>query len=170
MDISSEKIVELLNSTREGSVWEILDIRLVSAEKDKVVATMPIGPHHRQQVGYLHGGVSVKALSEPADIAIGVEGRGSTETLGEAGKRGRTANDDPMRRVDVTVILHSETETGVEEDVERKGRSQILERRRTRLVHRQSWWFDRWPWWIDRQIMAIFSSRSCPVLDNCGLM
>ncbi|OLD79355.1 MAG: hypothetical protein AUG54_06525 [Ktedonobacter sp. 13_1_20CM_4_53_7] len=52
VDISSEKIVELLNSTREGSVWEILDIRLVSAVKDKVVATMPIGPHHRQQVGY----------------------------------------------------------------------------------------------------------------------
>jgi hypothetical protein len=62
----------------------------------------------------------VKALNEPADIAIGVEGRGSTETLGEAGKRGRTANDDPMRRVDVTVVLHSETETDVEEDVERK--------------------------------------------------
>ena len=31
----------------------------MEAEKDRVVATMPIGPNHRQQVGYLHGGVSV---------------------------------------------------------------------------------------------------------------
>jgi len=68
VDISSEKIVELLKSTREGSVWEILDIRLVSAEKDKVVATMPIGPHHRQQVGYLHGGISVVLAESLASL------------------------------------------------------------------------------------------------------
>ena len=59
MDFSSEELVERINSTREGSVWDILDIKLVSAEKDKVVATMPIGPNQRQQVGYLHGGISV---------------------------------------------------------------------------------------------------------------
>ena len=59
MEFSSDEIVAMINSTREGSVWDVLDIKLVSAEKDKVVATMPIGPHHRQQVGYLHGGISV---------------------------------------------------------------------------------------------------------------
>src|SRR5438270_12222247 len=64
MEPSSDEIVAVINSTREGSVWEILDIHLVTAEKDKVVATMPIGPHHRQQVGYLHGGISV-TLAEP---------------------------------------------------------------------------------------------------------
>jgi 1,4-dihydroxy-2-naphthoyl-CoA hydrolase len=59
VEISQEEIVAHINNTREGSVWEVLDIRLVSASKERVVGTMPIGPHHRQQVGYLHGGVSV---------------------------------------------------------------------------------------------------------------
>jgi hypothetical protein len=50
------------------------------------------------------------------------QGRGSVETLGEAGKRGRKANDEQMRRVDVSVTLLSEDETDVEEDVERSER------------------------------------------------
>jgi uncharacterized protein (TIGR00369 family) len=56
---SQEELIANINNTREGSVWNVLDIKLVEAEKDRVVATMPIGPNHRQQVGYLHGGVSV---------------------------------------------------------------------------------------------------------------
>ena len=68
MDESGNDIVELINSTREGSVWEVLDIRLVSAEKDKVVATMPVGPNQRQQVGYLHGGISVTLAESVASL------------------------------------------------------------------------------------------------------
>ena len=68
MEFTSEEIVERINSTREGSVWDVLDIRLVSAEKDKVVATMPIGPNHRQQVGYLHGGISVTLAESVASL------------------------------------------------------------------------------------------------------
>ena len=68
MEFSSEKLVELINTTREGSVWDVLDIKLISAEKDKVVATMPIGPNHRQQVGYLHGGVSVVLAESVASL------------------------------------------------------------------------------------------------------
>jgi 1,4-dihydroxy-2-naphthoyl-CoA hydrolase len=68
MDFSSEELVERINSTREGSVWDILDIKLVSAAKDKVVATMPIGPNHRQQVGYLHGGISVVLAESVASL------------------------------------------------------------------------------------------------------
>src|SRR3989440_7926018 len=68
MEFSSDEIVAVINSTREGSVWEILDIRLVTAEKDRVVATMPIGPHHRQQVGYLHGGISVTLAESVASL------------------------------------------------------------------------------------------------------
>src|SRR5258708_4014149 len=68
VDFSSEDIVALINTTREGSVWEILDIRLVSAAKDRVVATMPIGPNHRQQVGYLHGGISVVLAESVASL------------------------------------------------------------------------------------------------------
>jgi uncharacterized protein (TIGR00369 family) len=68
VEYSQEEVVARLNSTREGSVWDILDITLVSAEKDKVVATMPIGPNHRQQVGYLHGGVSVVLAESLASL------------------------------------------------------------------------------------------------------
>jgi 1,4-dihydroxy-2-naphthoyl-CoA hydrolase len=68
MEFSSEELVARINSTREGSVWDVLDIKLVSAEKDKVVATMPIGPNHRQQVGYLHGGISVVLAESVASL------------------------------------------------------------------------------------------------------
>jgi len=68
MDFSNEEVVERINTTRSGSIWEILDISLVSADRDKVVATMPIGPQHRQQVGYLHGGVSVVLAESVASL------------------------------------------------------------------------------------------------------
>ncbi|MGZ3617748.1 MAG: PaaI family thioesterase [Ktedonobacteraceae bacterium] len=68
MEFSSEELVTRINNTRDGSVWNVLDIKLVSAEKDKVVATMPIGPNHRQQVGYLHGGVSVVLAESVASL------------------------------------------------------------------------------------------------------
>jgi 1,4-dihydroxy-2-naphthoyl-CoA hydrolase len=68
VDISSEEMVAHINATREGSVWDILDIQLVYADKDKVVATMPIGPNHRQQVGYLHGGISVTLAESVASL------------------------------------------------------------------------------------------------------
>jgi uncharacterized protein (TIGR00369 family) len=68
VEFSNEEIVVRINTTREGSVWEILDIKLVSAAKDKVVATMPIGPNHRQQIGYLHGGISVVLAESVASL------------------------------------------------------------------------------------------------------
>ncbi len=68
MEYSQEELVARLNSTRKGSVWDVLDIKVVQAEKDRVVATMPIGPNHRQQVGYLHGGVSVVLAESLASL------------------------------------------------------------------------------------------------------
>lgn len=68
MEISSEEIVAHINSTREGSVWDILDIKLISAAQDKIVATMPIGPNHRQQLGYLHGGISITLAESLASL------------------------------------------------------------------------------------------------------
>jgi 1,4-dihydroxy-2-naphthoyl-CoA hydrolase len=59
LDYVPEKVIEYLNNNREGSVWEALGIQLVVAEKERLVATMTIGPNHRQQLGYLHGGISV---------------------------------------------------------------------------------------------------------------
>jgi len=68
VEISQEEIIARINNTREGSVWDVLDIKLVEAAKNRVVATMPIGPNHRQQVGYLHGGVSVVLAESIASL------------------------------------------------------------------------------------------------------
>lgn len=68
LDSSQEAFIARINSTREGSVWAALDITLVEAAKDRVVATMPIGPNQRQQVGYLHGGVSVVLAESIASL------------------------------------------------------------------------------------------------------
>lgn len=68
MDFSSEEIVARINSTRQGSVWDMLDITLISATKEKIVATMPIGPNHRQQLGYLHGGISITLAESLASM------------------------------------------------------------------------------------------------------
>lgn len=68
MDFSSADVVANINQTREGNVWDVLDITLVEAEKEKVVATMPIGPNHRQQLGFLHGGISITLAESLASL------------------------------------------------------------------------------------------------------
>ena len=68
MEYSQEELIENINNNRRESIWNVLDIQLVEAQKDRVVATMPIGPNHRQQVGYLHGGVSVVLAESLASL------------------------------------------------------------------------------------------------------
>ncbi len=68
LEDTQEKIRAYMNSHREGSIWEALDIKLVTAEKEKIVATMTIGPNSRQQLGYLHGGASVVLAESLASI------------------------------------------------------------------------------------------------------
>ena len=68
MEFSSADFIDRLNSTREGTVWDSLAITLVSATKDRLVATMPIGPNHRQQLGYLHGGISITLVESLASL------------------------------------------------------------------------------------------------------
>jgi len=68
MEFSSDEIVAHINNTREGSAWENLDIKLIFATRDKLVATMPIGPNQRQQLGYLHGGISITLAESLASI------------------------------------------------------------------------------------------------------
>lgn len=68
MELSNEEIVAHLNATREGSIWDILDILVVSVDKNRVIATMPVGPNQRQQVGYLHGGASVTLAESLASL------------------------------------------------------------------------------------------------------
>jgi len=68
LEFSSEELVKRINSTRAGSIWDALDITVVTAEKEKVVASMPIGPNQRQQAGYLHGGASLVLAESVASL------------------------------------------------------------------------------------------------------
>ncbi len=68
LEFSSEELVTRMNSTRAGSIWDVLDITVVTAEKEKVVASMPIGPNQRQQIGYLHGGASLVLAESVASL------------------------------------------------------------------------------------------------------
>lgn len=68
MEFSSDEITATINQMRQGTVWEVLDITLVEATSEKLVATMPIGPNHRQQLGYLHGGISITLAESLASL------------------------------------------------------------------------------------------------------
>ncbi len=68
MEYSQEEFITNMNSNHVESIWNVLDIKLVEAQQDRVVATMPIGPNHRQQLGYLHGGVSVVLAESLASL------------------------------------------------------------------------------------------------------
>jgi hypothetical protein len=56
--------------------------------------------------------------NEPVDVILGSEARGSRQTLGEAGKEGRSSNKAQMRRVEVTVSLHTSSQTDVEQELQ----------------------------------------------------
>jgi len=68
VEYSQEEFITNMNSNHVESIWNVLDIKLVEAQQDRVVATMPIGPNHRQQLGYLHGGVSVVLAESLASL------------------------------------------------------------------------------------------------------
>ncbi len=68
MDRLYEEFIEYANTHRQGTALEALDITVVDAASDRVVATMPIGPNHRQVIGYLHGGISVVLAETVASL------------------------------------------------------------------------------------------------------
>ena len=68
MNYSSEETAAQMNRLQQGSAADMLEIKIVSADKDKVVATMPVGPKQRQPLGYLHGGVSVVLAESIASL------------------------------------------------------------------------------------------------------
>lgn len=69
MDDAQAQLIARLNATRHGTVMETLDITIVEATQDHVTASMPVGPNQRQNLGYLHGGVSVLLAETVASIA-----------------------------------------------------------------------------------------------------
>jgi uncharacterized protein (TIGR00369 family) len=63
MEDSYKEFIAYADTHRHGTAIEALDITVTDATADRLVATMRIGPNHRQPDGYLHGGISV-ALAE----------------------------------------------------------------------------------------------------------
>ncbi len=59
MEFPQEELAARLNEMNKSTVLDVMGIELSEATKDRIVATMPITPHHHQPAGYLHGGVSV---------------------------------------------------------------------------------------------------------------
>ncbi|MFN2526468.1 MAG: PaaI family thioesterase [Actinomycetota bacterium] len=52
----------------EGTIHEVLGIRLLEAGPDKVVLEMDVGPHVYQPFGLLHGGASATLAESAASI------------------------------------------------------------------------------------------------------
>jgi 1,4-dihydroxy-2-naphthoyl-CoA hydrolase len=68
MEPSQEELLARFNGSAQGTVTETLGIALTELLPERVVATLTIGPQHRQLVGYLHGGVSVVLAETVASI------------------------------------------------------------------------------------------------------
>jgi uncharacterized protein (TIGR00369 family) len=63
-----KELIGQMNTQRQGTASEALGITIVEATEDRLVATMPIGPNHRQPGGYLHGGISVVLAETVASL------------------------------------------------------------------------------------------------------
>jgi uncharacterized protein (TIGR00369 family) len=61
-------VLDTLRSRREHTVLETLDITVESAEKERVVLSMPVTERVHQYTGLLHGGVSVVLAETAASI------------------------------------------------------------------------------------------------------
>src|SRR5919205_4655696 len=61
-------IIEALRTRRGQTVLETLDITIESAEKERVVLSMPVTERVHQYTGLLHGGVSVVLAETAASI------------------------------------------------------------------------------------------------------
>jgi 1,4-dihydroxy-2-naphthoyl-CoA hydrolase len=68
MEDSSKEFIEYVNNHRHGTASEGLGITVIEVAEDRLVATMPIGPNHRQPGGYLHGGISVVLAETVASL------------------------------------------------------------------------------------------------------
>ncbi|NJB69644.1 uncharacterized protein (TIGR00369 family) [Saonia flava] len=68
MDEYRDKILNICNETRKGTLMETLDIEYIDVGENFLVAKMPVTPKVYQPDGVLHGGASV-ALAESVGSA-----------------------------------------------------------------------------------------------------
>lgn len=63
------------------TLMEQLQMRVVEADKDQVVMEMPVGPHNRQPMGFLHGGASVALAETAASIGGNLHADSATQAV-----------------------------------------------------------------------------------------
>ena len=68
MSADAMTVLDALRSRREQTILETLDIMIESAEKDRVILSMPVTERVHQYTGLLHGGVSVVLAETAASI------------------------------------------------------------------------------------------------------
>jgi 1,4-dihydroxy-2-naphthoyl-CoA hydrolase len=61
-------LLEMLRSSADRTVLKTLDIKVESAERERVVLSMPVDERVHQYTGLLHGGVSVVLAETAASI------------------------------------------------------------------------------------------------------
>ena len=61
-------LLEMMRSSADRTVLKTLDIEIVSAERERVVLSMPVNERVHQYTGLLHGGVSVVLAETAASI------------------------------------------------------------------------------------------------------
>jgi 1,4-dihydroxy-2-naphthoyl-CoA hydrolase len=61
-------LLEMMRSGADRTVLKTLDIKVESAEREKVVLSMPVNERVHQYTGLLHGGVSVVLAETAASI------------------------------------------------------------------------------------------------------
>jgi 1,4-dihydroxy-2-naphthoyl-CoA hydrolase len=59
--MNDEQLIVLNTTLKKNTLWESLDIRVILAEPERVIGTMPVDERTKQQGGYLHGGASGRA-------------------------------------------------------------------------------------------------------------
>lgn len=64
----------------EGTIHDVLGVRIVEASPERVVLEMEVGPHAHQPMGVLHGGVSAVLAESAASIGgfLSVDGSGQS--------------------------------------------------------------------------------------------
>ena len=61
-------LLEMMRSSADRTVLKTLDIKIESAERERVVLSMPVNERVHQYTGLLHGGVSVVLAETAASI------------------------------------------------------------------------------------------------------
>jgi uncharacterized protein (TIGR00369 family) len=69
-----------LTNLQQETLLATLGIEIVEATKERVIATMPVGPKVHQPFGLLHGGASVSLAETAASLAAYMNVDHATET------------------------------------------------------------------------------------------